>query len=343
MNKTQCPTPRIRAETFERYTNKSGGISYKVEWLQRDLYDDMKKNNSPILYKYRRVQAVPCGQCIECRLTYAMDRATLCMLEKKYYPEEQCWFLTMTYDDLHIQTGQTVDTETGQIFEGITLKKEDIQNFWKRVRNHYKKKMNKPLKYIDCGEYGSKTGRPHYHAIVFGLPLEMDQLHFYKNNDMGDRMFNHDQLSAIWKKGHVIVARVTIESCQYVARYNLKKTLENIDNWWYGAQGKLKEFTTCSRKIGYQYFEEHWKEIYETDTVPVTKNGKLLKPPRIYDRLLQEKDPKLAEQIKRKRERAAEDQILELEKHSNLTREERRQISHEIKKSQIHNLRKEVE
>lgn len=342
--KTQCPTPRIRAETHEVYTNQKGGKSYKVEWLERDLYDQAKKDKSHWLWaKYRRVQAVPCGQCIECRLSYAMDRATLCMLEKKYYPEEECWFLTLTYDDLHIRTHQTVDEETGEVFQGVSLYKKDLQDFWKRVRERYKKYMIRPLKYIDCGEYGGETGRPHYHAIVFGLPLEMDQLHFYKNNDMGDRMFNHDRLTDIWGKGHVIVARVSIESCQYVTRYNLKKTLENIEDWWYGSQGKIKEYTTCSRKIGYQYFYDHWKEIYETDTVPVTKNGKLLKPPKIYDRLLSEKNPQLYEEIKRKREKSAEDQILELETHSNLSREERRQIQHEIKKSQIHNLRKEVE
>lgn len=352
---TQCPTPRIRAETHEYYINKQGKKSYKVEWLERDLYDKAKQDKSHWLWaKYRRVQAVPCGQCIACRLTKTMDRATLCMLEKLYYPDNECWFLTLTYDDLHLKTGETVNTETGEIHRGITLDKRDIQNFWKRVRKRYKiqprsyydeekTKLKEPgLLYLDCGEYGPQTGRSHYHAIVFGLPLEMDQLHFYKNNDMGDRMFNHDRLTDIWGMGHVIVARVTIESCQYVARYNLKKTLDNIDDWWYGSQGKIKEFTTASQRIGYQYFFDHWQEIYETDTVPVLKNGNLLKPPRIYDRLLQEKDPKLYEEIKRKREKSAEDQILELETRSNLSREERRQIQNEIKKSQIHNLRKEI-
>ena len=40
-----CTRPLIRAETWETYINKKGGKSYKIEWLGRDFYDEIR--NSP--------------------------------------------------------------------------------------------------------------------------------------------------------------------------------------------------------------------------------------------------------------------------------------------------------
>ena len=34
--------------------------------------------------------------------------------------------------------------------------------------------------YFQAGEYGSKTHRPHYHAIVYDLPIKQEDLKIYK-------------------------------------------------------------------------------------------------------------------------------------------------------------------
>lgn len=93
-------------------------------------------------------------------------------------------FLTLTYDDEHLPA------DNG-------LHPEDLRNFWKRLRKKMfengmytinddgKKVVN--LKYYACGEYGdaekkywspgSKNphGRPHYHAIVYGIDPYQDK------------------------------------------------------------------------------------------------------------------------------------------------------------------------
>ncbi len=39
-----------------------------------------------------------------------------------------------------------------------------------------------------CGEYGEMTKRPHYHAIVFNLPIP--DLKYYKSSKYGDTYYN---------------------------------------------------------------------------------------------------------------------------------------------------------
>ena len=37
----------------------------------------------------------------------------------------------------------------------------------KRLRKKKGANQNQPIRYYQCGEYGDKFGRPHYHAILF--------------------------------------------------------------------------------------------------------------------------------------------------------------------------------
>ena len=62
------------------------------------------------------------------------------------------------------------------------------------------------VRYFVAAEYGSRTGRPHYHAMLYGpvqiLDPELHRVH--------------------WGKGHVYVGDVTPASCAYVCKYVLK-------------------------------------------------------------------------------------------------------------------------
>ena len=40
----------------------------------------------------------------------------------------------------------------------------------------------KKIRYFACGEYGDRTARPHYHAIVFGLSLSSDDKQMVKDS-----------------------------------------------------------------------------------------------------------------------------------------------------------------
>ena len=57
----------------------------------------------------------------------------------------------------------------------IILKKSDFQKFIKRLRKDY------DIKYFACGEYGDKTLRPHFHAILFGVNFSDDKIIFSKS------------------------------------------------------------------------------------------------------------------------------------------------------------------
>jgi len=59
------------------------------------------------------------------------------------------------------------------------------------------------IKYFAVGEYGTRTMRPHYHAIVFGS--------------------TGTALSQAWKLGLVHIGSVSPESIAYVCSYALKK------------------------------------------------------------------------------------------------------------------------
>lgn len=349
-----CNFPLIRCETNESYRNSTGGTSYRVEWAEREMYD-RPEGKKYLENKYRRVQAIPCGQCIECRLNYSREWATRVMLEKQTgynfnlnlgpciprpYPDHTCWFLTITYEDEYLPQHTKVNTETGEIYRGISLEKRDMQLFIKRLRKHYK---GAKIKYISAGEYGGQTLRPHYHFIFFGLPLELDQLKKIGMSPTNDPYWKHETLSKIWGNGFVTVGRVTWESAAYVARYTLKK-VKGKDNTWYNMQGMDEEFTTKSQGIGKAYFLSYKDKIYQTDSVPVVnkKTGANVKPPKNFDRMLRELNSDLYDEIKEKRNEIAQTQEFLIQAQTNLTPEERRKISEDRMQQVMKDLRTEL-
>lgn len=354
-----CPKPLVRAETYETYVNKKGGISYKEEWLQRDQYDNLVNDMKYLVpTKYRKIDLVPCGQCIECRLQYTREWATRCMLEKQYgyyggaYPENTCWFLTLTYKDEALKGLRKVFEETGEVKEGISIWPEDMQLFWKRVRKKKKWKDLK-IKYLNVSEYGHQTHRPHNHAIVFGLPLDITKFKKEGVNEWGDPYWTTDELDDCWytdrdgltvkPAGHITIGRVTWKSCAYVARYNLKKIIKQEDNLYYDLQGILPEHVSMSNSIGYDYMANNWDKILATDSVPVInpKSGDLAKAPKRFMRILEEVDNDMYRMIKDRRKIIALSNERGKRLLTDLTPEEMRKQSEERMKSVIHDLRKD--
>nr|QXN72858.1 MAG: replication initiator protein [Microvirus sp.] len=151
---------------------------------------------------------VPCGKCIGCRIDKARDWAVRIMCET--YTSDTAWFVTLTYDDEHM--------------DSISLVKSDLQDFVKTVRDKVRYQYpNVKVRYFGCGEYGDRSGRRrHYHLIMWNLPnlLLMPYVH---SCSKGNLLYNSDFLSECWNKGYVVLGNVTPESAQYVARYTLKK------------------------------------------------------------------------------------------------------------------------
>ena len=70
---------------------------------------------------------IPCGKCVDCRLQYSRQWADRCMYELQYYNKEECWFLTITYDDDNIM-------DIGSDLFSGTLLKSDLSSFMKNLR-----------------------------------------------------------------------------------------------------------------------------------------------------------------------------------------------------------------
>lgn len=196
------------------------------------------------------------------------------------------------------------------------MRREDYQLFMKRFRE----RIDVPIRMVYCGEYGSKTKRPHFHAIIFGYDFMYadKSVSLFKKNKNGDCLWNSPFLNELWGKGHCLSGAVTWQSSAYTARYIMSKVTgqDAADHYWNidPVTGEklnriVPEFFQPSTKygIGSEFFWNYWQEVYQSDFVVV--DGRKYKPPRFYDKLLRIQDEKLYEEVKARRvERAKRNQ-----------------------------------
>lgn len=205
---------------------------------------------------------------------------------------EHCSFLTLTYDEDHLP-GRN-DTRPY-----ASLDKEDVQNFLKKIRRDLGQ-----VRYLMCGEYGELTLRPHYHMLLFGQDFSEDSVIVSRKRD-GTQYRRSAYLEDAWKHGHHSIGQVSFSSAAYVASYTLKKAtgersstnIERVDPQTGECWDVAPEFAHMSLKpgIAQRWFDRYWQDVYPRNYVIL--NGKQMKPPMFYDRLLKKKDPELAERM----------------------------------------------
>lgn len=176
----------------------------------------------------------PCGQCLPCRINKRRVWTLRLMLEHFYH--EKASFVTLTYSDDMLP----YDWRSGL----PVLCKQDLQLWFKRLRKRF---SGYQVRYYAAGEYGSRTHRPHYHAILFGVgPEDLDPdflVYEGKSGGVSGLEKRVTPLSKTWPYGLVHVGEVTRESIQYVAGYVTKKITKKGD-------GRAPEFALMSRKPG---------------------------------------------------------------------------------------------
>ena len=244
---------------------------------------------------------IPCGQCIGCRLERSRQWAIRCSHEASLHSKNS--FITLTYRELP---------------PNGSLNKRDIQTFFKRLR----KKKGK-LRYYQCGEYGEHgTGRPHHHAILFGMDFSEDQKPF-KKTEQGHTLYTSKTLTDTWGHGHCYIGEVTFQSTAYVARYIMKKALGESAQAKYSYEKTIidpetgeilsdtletiqPEYTTMSRRpgIGTDWLKKYQADVYPHDSVRL--DNKNHRPPKFYDKQLELTDPSLFLKIKKLRRENAE-------------------------------------
>ena len=182
--------------------------------------------------QYRAI--VPCGKCLGCRIDYSREWANRMCIELDDNP--RAIFLTLTYNDEHLPL-----TDSGV----PTLDKRDLQLFWKRLRKSF---PGVTIRYYVAGEYGPKTLRPHYHAIVYGLALDdFPDLYTRGCNELRQPYYSSPRMAGIWGNGYILMSEVSYKTCAYVARYVLKKHYGS-DKYFLG--DAIQEFSLCSRRPG---------------------------------------------------------------------------------------------
>lgn len=240
---------------------------------------------------------IPCGRCIGCKIERSRQWAVRCMHELKSH--EKASFITLTYNPEHMP-------------KGGTLVKRDWVLFMKRLRQTI---APQKIRFLQCAEYGEGNMRPHFHAIIFGYDFP-DKVFYKTSPKSGSKLYRSPTLEKIWSDnegnpiGFADIGDVTFESAQYVAGYVTKKITGELahDHYKYTdpetgeITQRLPEFSLMSRRPG---LGKGWIEQYKTDVYPhdkVVMNGKLSKPPRFYDKFLEEADKQMHELIKAQRE-----------------------------------------
>lgn len=237
---------------------------------------------------------LPCGGCLGC----LSARATQWGLRADH--EASMWscttFLTLTYDD-------------DKIPEEGHLAPRDLCLFLKRLR----KRANPPklrggkrtnvirsrgsitrdqagsIRYFACGEYGDRTGRPHYHALLFNCG-------FTDLSPIGEDKYTSEIVSELWPHGlHQLGVATPGKAATYIAKYHLKQSGRgdhDADGVWRPAP-----FMRVSTRpaIGYEWLKRYKADL--TYGYLVDHKGYKQPVPRTYLLKLKDTDPQLYEEI----------------------------------------------
>lgn len=258
-------------------------------------------------------QVIRCGKCIGCRLDDSKQWAVRSTIEAEKYDFN--WFVTLTYDPDHVPI--KVNPSTGEVI--YTLNKKHLSEFMKRLRSrfdYYYGDEAPKVRFFGCGEYGSKTMRPHYHLLLFNVPFwdlrKQREITYGDDKESCFTAWKSDVLEDAWGMGLTEVSAFSYQTAAYVARYILKKDRSEEARAKFKELGYTPEFTLMSRKPGIarDYYEENKDKIYENDELFVNNGKKVLKlhSLRYYDRLFDLEDPETLKEIKEARRRMAEEQ-----------------------------------
>lgn len=197
--------------------------------------------------------AVPCGKCPECLKRRVSGWSFRLREEDKV--SSSAFFITLTYDTAHVPI-----TKNGF----MSLDKKHCQDFMKRLRKAVDKTHpGTAIKYYLAGEYGGKTNRPHYHAIIFNVPDE-----YY--------------IERAWQLGQTHYGKVEAASIGYTLKYmdKPKKIPMHIND------DRIREFGLMSKGLGASYINDRVRNYHHADLINrfhlTIEDGKKIAMPRYY-------------------------------------------------------------
>lgn len=312
----QCVTPMFRR--YEIGNHKKGVVVPRSEVMQ-DLEMDPNHirfalDRMNTLSAKTRYETIPCSKCWACRLNYSAEWATRNMLEAQYHDNN--FFITLTYDEEHLPIATYMEYGKDRImndgtWEG-TLYPEHVTRFINSLRKHFFRQGKTDIKYFYCGEYGETTQRPHYHMILFGADLDVNQFHDFHIDERFKEHWKSYELEKWWPYGMHDIACLEWSCAAYVSRYCMKKLNdEPKSEEWYAYNGKQREFIRMSNRpgIGMRYYKDHVEDIYKNDEMimkTVKGNTGSFKPPKAFDRKFKESNPEAWDLIQYSRKVSAQ-------------------------------------
>lgn len=193
-----------------------------------------------------------CHKCLVCRGRIAQQWIFRLNQEKKRHDMEYARFVTLTYSEDKVPISG----------DSMTLYRRDLTLFLKRYRKALKTaKFDLEVKYFACGEYGSRTHRPHYHLIMFGCVESI--------------------VRKAWGNGHCHFGKVQNATVGYVVGY-MEKT-QHVPA--FKDDPREKEFRQMSIHLGENYIQnpEVWQYHFDNPDqnylVSMSVNGDPIKIP----------------------------------------------------------------
>lgn len=173
--------------------------------------------------------AYGCGQCMPCRFNRQRVWYHRILLEGLCHAES-C-FVTLTFREEALPSDRSVCPET-------------LRNWLKRLRRSY---VDRRLRYFAVGEYGDLRGRPHYHAIVYGIRCHQGPYEWSSGlADATPRCAcdTCERLRKSWPFGFVSVSALNVERAKYISGYLVKKMTSKDDPRLVGRHPEFARMST---------------------------------------------------------------------------------------------------
>lgn len=203
---------------------------------------------------------VNCGYCRACRANYTSQWKLRLMYELDNWNDAS--FVTLTFSDDYLLAHH----------RSSELNKKDLQNFFKRLRFY----MMDNIKYYAVGEYGSRTKRGHYHAIIFGVSPYIEAHREAVKCAWLPRC--EDWQFDVSRGVKSAIAPVTPEDIAYVTGYVQKKLSGPLAEKEYGKA--QRPFSLCSQGLGLDFALKNAERLRQNGYTYI--QGKKIGLPRYF-------------------------------------------------------------